>query len=86
MSDLWRVTLKEYDVVAVYGLSPIMGRLGNKMERELRPGSIVVSNVFEIPGWKASDVGGVKGSSVFLYSVPECFRGGRSESQTTKFE
>jgi hypothetical protein len=79
MSDLWKVTLREYDVVAVYGLSPIMGRLGKKMERELRPGSIVVSNVFEIPGWKASDVRGAMGSSVFLYSVPECFRVKKSE-------
>jgi hypothetical protein len=79
MSDLWKTTLNEYDVVAVYGLSPIMHRLGNKLERELRPGSIVVSNVFEIPGWKASDVGGIKNSGVFLYNVPDCFRG-RSES------
>lgn len=47
--DLWKTKLHRYDVVAVYGLAPIMQRLGTKMERELLPGSIVVSNVFEIP-------------------------------------
>jgi hypothetical protein len=52
-----------------------MQRLGTKMERELLPGSIVVSNVFEIPGWKPS----VKGTGVYLYSIPECF-GGKVES------
>lgn len=73
--DLWKTKLHRYDVVAVYGLAPIMQRLGTKMERELLPGSIVVSNVFEIPGWKPS----VKGTGVYLYSIPECF-GGKVES------
>ena len=48
--DLWSVDLSKSDVVAVYGLHPIMDRLGAKMEMELSPGSIVVSNVFIIPG------------------------------------
>ena len=67
--DLWKTKLHEYDVVAVYGLSPIMNRLGKKLQEELRPGSIVVSNVFEIPGWRASCVG----KGVHLYRIPECF-------------
>ena len=42
--DLWRIQLsKYYDVVAVYGVAPIMDRLGVKMKEELKPGSIVVS-------------------------------------------
>jgi hypothetical protein len=50
-----------------------MERLGHKLEQELRPGSIVVSNVFEIPGWRVvSDCkkNGVNG--IELYNVPEC--------------
>ncbi|KAL7524572.1 hypothetical protein ACHAXR_000630 [Thalassiosira sp. AJA248-18] len=54
MRDLWKIQLHQYDVVAVYGLAPIMKRLGQKLEEELKDGSIVVSNVFEIPGWSAS--------------------------------
>ena len=74
MTDLWKTNLHQYDVVAVYGFSPIMERLGHKLEQELRPGSIVVSNVFEIPGWRVSDnnMNGI-GKGVHLYHVPECF-------------
>ena len=70
MQDLWSVDLSRADVVAVYGLHPIMDRLGAKMKEELAPGSIVVSNVFTIPGWKSSTVG----SNVHIYTVPDCFR------------
>lgn len=41
MDDLWKVDLSQADVIAVYGLYPIMGRLGKKMEQELKLGSIV---------------------------------------------
>lgn len=79
MGDLWRTDLSRFDVVAVYGLSPIMDRLGSKLKDELRPGSIVVSNVFSIPGWRTSTVTsekgtGLHGKGVFLYEVPECFK------------
>ena len=84
MRDLWKVELKEVDVVAIYGLQPIMKDLGRKLQQELRPGSIVVSNVFSIPGWRPS--GGSTGG-VFIYSVPECWEksvsGGISRSAST---
>ena len=41
MQDLWKVDLSNADVIAVYGLHPIMKRLRKKMESELKPGSIV---------------------------------------------
>ncbi len=93
--DLWKVNLSNVDVIAVYGLHPIMDRLGEnknyfnkyllhlvhlpyssvlrilfkcpfpltfafiplnlfeigkKMQAEASPGTIIVSNVFSIPG------------------------------------
>lgn len=75
LGDLWKIKLHKYDVVAVYGLYPIMDRLGKKLQEELKPGSLVVSNVFEIPGWRAStSIGGSVGKGVYLYQVPGCFR------------
>ena len=77
--DLWKIQLNTYDVVAVYGLAPIMDRLGAKMKEELKPGSIIVSNVFEIPGWRsiagceAEDGTILSGQGIHLYRVPECF-------------
>ena len=75
LGDLWKIKLHNYDVVAVYGLYPIMDRLGKKLQNELKPGSIVVSNVFEIPNWRAStSAGGSVGKGVYLYQVPGCYR------------
>ncbi|KAL7499848.1 hypothetical protein ACHAWT_007868 [Skeletonema menzelii] len=78
LGDLWKIKLHKYDVVAVYGLYPIMTRLGMKLQDELKPGSLVVSNVFEIPGWRASTSigGGSVGKGVYLYQVPGCYRHG----------
>lgn len=84
--DLWKIQLRKYDVVAVYGLNPIMERLGAKMKQELKPGSIVVSNVFEIPGWRSiisfesEDGSTFTGKGIYLYKVPECFG---AKSKTT---
>jgi len=88
MRDIWKIQLYQYDVVAVYGLAPIMDKLGKKLEKELQPGSIVVSNVFSIPGWKVSNTassssGGKGKEGVFVYQVPECFR---SSSKAVKEE
>jgi hypothetical protein len=51
MQDLWNVDLSKADVIAVYGLHPIMGKLGKKMEKELKPGSIVGKILFQ---WSTS--------------------------------
>lgn len=70
MRDLWKVQLHDIDVVAVYGLNPIMDELGAKLQEELQPGSVVVSNVFSIPGWKPSNT---STGGVYVYSVPSCW-------------
>ena len=94
--DLWKIQLHSYDVVAVYGLSPIMEKLGKKLKEELKPGSIVVSNVFEIPGWRVctkTDIDGgidnkqkmssTTGQGVFLYRIPDCFGKTKNEKEGT---
>ena len=70
MRDLWKVNLANVDVVAVYGLNPIMRELGKKLQSELKPGSVVLSNVFSIPGWRPSSL---SSDGVYLYSVPSCW-------------
>lgn len=68
--DMWKVDMSNYDVVAVYGLSPIMKELGAKLQSELKPGSLVLSNVFDIPGWKPSTM---SGEGVHIYVTPDCW-------------
>mmetsp|Transcript_4603 Transcript_4603/g.6645 ORF Transcript_4603/g.6645 Transcript_4603/m.6645 type:complete len:239 (+) Transcript_4603:132-848(+) len=72
MKDLWKVDLSNADVVAVYGLHPMMTDLGVKLQRELRPGSIVLSNVFIIPGWTPSSK--LSQDGMHIYIIPECLR------------
>eukprot|EP00750_Incisomonas_marina_P002626 INCI12519.2.p1 GENE.INCI12519.2~~INCI12519.2.p1 ORF type:complete len:369 (-),score=63.15 INCI12519.2:256-1362(-) len=69
LRDFWNVDLGHADVVIVYGLTPIMERLSQKLWNELKPGALIVSNVFSLPvqvGWR--QVGGEDG--VFIYTKP----------------
>lgn len=50
--NFWSFRLTEADVVFVYLLPWRMDRLATKLKRELKPGSIVVTNSFIFPGWK----------------------------------
>ena len=47
--SFWSVDLAFADVVVIYGLTPIMEELREKIDLEAKEGVIVVSNVFEIP-------------------------------------
>lgn len=55
LGSLWDIDLSAYDVVYAY-LSPVpMARLWHKVEREMRPGSLLVSNSFEVPGQRPDE-------------------------------
>ena len=52
--DFWRLDLSQYDLVYAF-LSPApMAALWEKVRREMRPGTVFVSNSFAIPGEEAS--------------------------------
>ncbi|OYT26963.1 MAG: RNA methyltransferase [Thermoprotei archaeon ex4572_64] len=44
--------ISDADVVTLYLLTSVNERLRPKLERELKPGTRVVSHDFEVPGWK----------------------------------
>lgn len=49
-ADLWATDLSEHDVVYAF-LSPVpMPGLWEKIEREMKPGSLFISNTFPVPG------------------------------------
>jgi hypothetical protein len=54
--DFWHADLARYDVVYAYLSPAAMPRLWEKARREMRPGSLLVSNGFEVPGVPASRV------------------------------
>ena len=50
--NFWRVDISGADVVFVYLLPWRMETLGKKLQKELKPGALVVSNSFIFPGWR----------------------------------
>jgi len=54
--DFWKLDLTPYDVVYCF-LSPVpMRKLFDKAKREMRPGSLLVSNTFTVPDRPAGDI------------------------------
>lgn len=49
--DFWRTHLGDATVVFCYLFPDVMTRLANKLKAELRPGAVVVSANFPVPGW-----------------------------------
>jgi precorrin-6B methylase 2 len=65
--SFWRADLAPFDAIFVYGIPYIMHGLREKLERELRPGAKVVSNIFPFPGWKPAAQDEHK--KVYLYEM-----------------
>lgn len=54
MRDFWREDFSVYDVVVMYQITYIMRRLEQKLQREMKPGSVVICNHFTLPSYKPS--------------------------------
>lgn len=67
--NFWKVDLSRADVVAIYGLPPIMPRLVAKYKRELKKGTRVVSNSFHLPGLRLIKQETVANNKIYLYHV-----------------
>ena len=52
LQDFWNIDLSSFNLVYIYGMDSILGRLEKKLENELRPGTKVISNIFRFPHWK----------------------------------
>lgn len=50
--NLWKADLSDVDVVFVYLIPWKMEDLAEKLEDELKPGALIVSNSFIFPGWR----------------------------------
>lgn len=68
--NLFRLDLSEADVVYVFGMpAKLQHKLRSKLERELKPGSRVVSYTFPIAGWQETikDKPTAKDIAIYLY-------------------
>lgn len=73
-SSFWDGDLSIHDVVYAF-LSPLpMARLGEKVRREMPPGSLFVSSSFPAPGWAPEAVQAVqdkRGTQLYCYRIAE---------------
>jgi cyclopropane fatty-acyl-phospholipid synthase-like methyltransferase len=50
--DFWQEDLGQYDLITIYPMITIMKDLEKKLSKELKKGTLVITNGFEIPNWK----------------------------------
>ncbi|MDP3878346.1 MAG: hypothetical protein Q8Q50_15325 [Methylobacter sp.] len=55
-SSLWQRDLARYDLLFAFLSPAVMVELGEKVRREMRPGSLFVSSSFAIPDWQPEAV------------------------------
>lgn len=66
--SFWKANLGEFDVVVLFQVGYIMKELKEKLKRELKKGSRIVSNNWKFPHWKCKKI--CKGdTNVYLYEV-----------------
>ncbi len=72
--DFYQTNLSAADIVTMYLLPSVNAAIRPKLERELRPGTRVVSHDFHIPGWQPESVEIVPGLAgphfIYLYKMP----------------
>ncbi len=72
--NFFEYDLSDADVVTLYLLTSVNERLRPKLERELRPGTRVVSHDFEVPGWKPIIIEDLyeewRSHKLYLYKIP----------------
>lgn len=70
LKDLFDADISDATVVAVYLLPDVNLRLRNRLMRELKPGSRVVSHSFGMGDWKPDKQMLVDGDPVYLWTIP----------------
>ena len=65
--NFWNADISDADVVLVYLLPTHMERLKRKLKKEVKKGTLVVSNSFIFPGWKILRQDSV--NHIYVFSV-----------------
>jgi precorrin-6B methylase 2 len=77
-ADLMEVDLSPANVVVLYLLRDSNDVVRPKLEKNLRPGTRVISHDYEIRGWKPTLVehseANKRDHSIYIYTVPQSFR------------
>jgi SAM-dependent methyltransferase len=72
--DLWRADLSRFDVVYAFLSPQPMAELWEKAVREMRPGSTLISNTFQVPERMADrivEVDDARRTLLYCYQIPD---------------
>lgn len=73
--NFWKEDLGNADVIFCYLFPDVMERLAEKLKRELRAGTRVVSCNFPFPGWREKQIlyppSQLYGDPIFVYGIPD---------------
>jgi 16S rRNA A1518/A1519 N6-dimethyltransferase RsmA/KsgA/DIM1 with predicted DNA glycosylase/AP lyase activity len=61
--DFWQEDLSRYTVITIYPMPDILEALEKKLQKELMPGTRVLTNYYSLPTWKEEQ----KKDNVWLY-------------------
>lgn len=70
VGDIFDVSVHEASVVALYLLPEQNLRLRPKLQKELKPGSRIVTHQFHMGDWKAEKEQVIGESRIFLWTIP----------------
>ena len=69
-NDLFQADIREATVVTLYLLTSVNLKLRPKLLAELRPGTRIVSNTFDMGDWKPDQEINLDGRRILLWTVP----------------
>jgi precorrin-6B methylase 2 len=69
--DLFKADVKDANVVTLYLLSSVNLKIRPMLQEQLRPGSRVVSNTFDMGDWKPDKQTEVDGRRLYLWIIPK---------------
>jgi SAM-dependent methyltransferase len=75
--DFWKADIRDADVVFLYLFPDVMQKTAEKLSKELKEGTRVISYNFPLPGWTPCRCPIPKevspGGTLYLYLVPDAF-------------
>jgi SAM-dependent methyltransferase len=69
--DLFKTEIKDATVVTLFLLSSVNKQLRPKLFDELKPGTRIVSNTFDMDEWKADEHKVIGGRDIYFWRIPE---------------
>ncbi len=55
-ADFHKIPLEDAALIVCFLMPRAMEKLGSKFEAELRPGTLIISSFFSVPGWKPQSI------------------------------